>query len=155
MPPCQNREFHVTDTRAVVERFVAFWSVQDVERTAALFADDAFSEVHFNHTEVGMSGPIRGREKITEGLYRNLAEWHYLTFDADIVAIEGNTGKVQVNFEYEHIKTRLRLSSTMRMVIVVTDGLITRVDCYHDGERVAAFMRLLRAHDNDVNDDDA
>ena len=47
--------------------------------------------------------------------------------------------------EYEHIKTGLHLSGTMRMVIVVTNGLITRVDCYHDGERISAFMRMLRA----------
>jgi ketosteroid isomerase-like protein len=155
MPPCQDRDFHVTDTRAVVERFVAFWSAQDVERTSSLFAEDAFSEVHFNHPEVGMAGPIHGREKITEGLYRNLAEWHYITFDAGIVAIEGDTGKVQVVFEYEHVKTHLRLSSTMRMVLVVTRGMISRVDCYHDGERIAAFMRLLRARENGMIDGDA
>ncbi len=152
MPPCQDRDFHVAETRTVVERFVSFWSVQDVAQTAALFAEDAYSEVHFDHPEVGMAGPIQGREKISEGLYRNLAEWHYITFDADIVSIEDDTGRVQINFEYEHIKSHLRISSTMRMVIVVADGLISRLDCYHDGERIAAFMRLLRARANGVND---
>lgn len=147
MAPCNNRSSRTSSTRDIVDQFVGYWSAQDVVSTSALFSSDAYSEVHLGHAEVGMSGPILGREAITAGLYQNLAQWHYIVFDATVVAIEGDTGRVQVNFEYEHIATGLRLNGTMRMVIVVTDGQISRVDCFHDTERVSAFMRMLRAQE--------
>jgi hypothetical protein len=131
-------------TRSVVEAFVKYWGVQDIERTVELHAEDAVSRVHFNHPEVGMSGEVRGREKIAEGLYENLAQWHYLSFEPTIMSIEGDTARVHIAFEYEHAKTSTRIASTQRMVVVVKNGLLSQVDSYYDVEKVAAFMRLLR-----------
>ena len=132
-------------TRAVLEKFIAYWSVQDVTQTVALLAEDAVSQVYFNHPEVGMAGEKRGQTEIAEGLYENQAIWVYLQFEPVIVGIDDDTGRIQIQFEYEHQKTHLRYAGTMRMVLRVRDGLISRIDCYHDGERVAAFMELLRA----------
>ena len=133
-------------TRAVVEKFVKYWGVQDIAQTVALHADDAVSKVHFDHSEVGMSGEVCGREKIAEGLYANLAMWHYLRFEPTIMSFEGDTGRIHIDFEYQHAQTKLLFASTQRMIVVVKDGLLTRIDSYHDVEKVAAFMRMLRWH---------
>ena len=139
-------------TRAVTEKLMAYWSVQDVEQVVALHAEDAVSVVHLDHPEVPMSGETLGREAIAAGLYGNLATWFYLSFVPTIMRVDGDKATVQVQFEYQHQRTGLRLASTMRWVVIVTDELVRRVDCYHDSARVAAFMRLLRAHEGATGD---
>ena len=120
-----------------------FWAAQDVAQTVLLLAEDADSAVYLDASAVSMSGDIKGRDVIAQGLYGNLATWHYLSFDWDIASVEADTGRVQVRFEYQHQTTALRYAGTMRMVVVVTDGFISRVECHHDGPRVAAFMQLV------------
>lgn len=133
------------ETRELVSLFMRYWAVQDVQKSVLLMADDVLSVVHFDHSEVGMSGEIKGRDDVAKGLYANLATWFYRTFEWEIAAVAGDTCRVQVNFEYQHQKTSLRHEGTMRMIMVVADGFISRVDCHHDGPRVRAFFNLVAA----------
>jgi ketosteroid isomerase-like protein len=134
---------NLASTRAVAETFMSYWAVQDVTETVSMLANDAVSVVYLDEKRVSMSGEIIGRDAIAEGLYGNLAMWHYRAFDWVIASVDANTARVQITFDYLHQKTGLPYASSMRMVLTVRDEAITRVECYHDGPRAAAFFKLL------------
>ena len=52
--------------------------------------------------------------------------------------------RVQVSFVYHHRRTGENLVGTKRLVIRLKDGLIVRVDEYHDAALIEAFMRLTQ-----------
>jgi ketosteroid isomerase-like protein len=130
-------------TRTLVDRFLTLWAAQDVVETVALFALDAVSYVHLDEDNIPASGPKRGREEISEALYGNLAIWHVRVFKPTSIVIEGSIGRVQVDFEYEHLIEREVFASTMRIIVTVCDDLISHIEFFHDGPRVTAFMKLL------------
>ncbi len=142
-PVDHDRQLQETITRDVVTAFMQFWAVQDVTETVALLTPDVYSVVYLDQSAGGMSGEKRGRDTIAEGLYGNLATWHYLRFDWTLAGVDARTGRVQVAFEYQHQMTDLRYAGTMRMIFGVTDGMISRVECHHDGPRIVAFMKLV------------
>jgi ketosteroid isomerase-like protein len=134
---------NLASTRAVAETFMRYWAVQDVTETVSILADDAVSVVYLDEKRVSMSGEIIGRDTIAEGLYGNLATWHYRAFDWNIASVDGDTARVHITFDYLHQKTGLPYAGTMRMVLTVRDDAIARVECHHDGPRAAAFFKLL------------
>jgi ketosteroid isomerase-like protein len=138
-----DRQVQQAITRDVVTAFMQFWAAQDVAETVALLAPDCYSVVYLDKAAGGMAGDKTGQEDIAEGLYNNLATWHYLQFDWTVIGVENNTGRAQVSFEYQHQKTNLRYAGSMRMIFVVTDGLISRVECHHDEPRIVAFMKMV------------
>jgi ketosteroid isomerase-like protein len=138
-----DRQYQETITHDVVATFLQFWEVQDVAETVALLTPDIYSVVYLDLSAGGMSGEKIGRDAVAEGLYNNLATWHYLKFDWKIIGVAHNTVRAQVDFEYLHQKTKLSYAGSMRMVFVVTDGMISRVECHHDGPRIVAFMKLV------------
>ncbi len=139
------------ETRAVVEAMLTFWAVQDVAQTVAVMADDIVSIVHLDEQARGMSGVRLGRDAVAEGLYGNLATWHYLSFLWQIVKVEAATATVQIAFEYEHQKTGLRHAGTMRKIIQVSNGEVCRVEVYHDTRSVEAYMDLVRAREAEID----
>jgi hypothetical protein len=141
--PEQPNRNNTTDVRAVAVLFMGFWGVQDVTETVAMLTDDATSIVYFNDERIAMSGEIVGRDAIAEGLYGNLATWHYRTFDWAIANVDVNTARVHITFDYLHQKTGLPFSGTMRMVLAVRGELISRVEVYIDGPRARAFLKLI------------
>ncbi|NJO33495.1 MAG: nuclear transport factor 2 family protein, partial [Rhodospirillales bacterium] len=87
-------------------------------------------------------GETRGKDNVRAVLYAILAEFDYLRYDPEIVAVEGDVVRVAVTFVYHHRRTGEDLSGTKRMVFKLADGVITRIDEYHDAAKVEAFMRL-------------
>jgi ketosteroid isomerase-like protein len=142
-PNDDERPSPLAATKTLVERFLTLWATQDVPETMVLFAEDAVSYVHLDEANIAASGPKCGHEEISAALYGNLAVWHTRVFKPTSVVIEGHIGRVQVDFEYEHLEEREVFASTMRIVITVRDELISHIEFFHDGPRVAAFMKLL------------
>ncbi|MFM9845858.1 MAG: nuclear transport factor 2 family protein [Hyphomicrobiaceae bacterium] len=130
------------DNRAIVESFLACWSVQDVEMTIAHVHDDFVYALYISETALPYGGETRGKDNVRAVLFAILAEFDYLRYDAEIIAIEGDVVRASVAFVYHHRRTGENLSGTKRMVLQLKDGLITRIDEYHDAAKVEAFMRL-------------
>jgi ketosteroid isomerase-like protein len=133
----------LASTRVIAETFMQYWAAQDVSETVSLLADDAISVVYLDEKRISMSGEIVGRDAIAEGLYGNLATWHYRAFDWTISSIDGETARVHIKFDYLHQTTNLPYTGTMRMLLTVRDDEITRVECLHDAPRITAFLKLL------------
>lgn len=140
------------DNRAIVESFLACWSVQDVEMTIAHVHDDFVYALYISETALPYGGETRGKDNVRAVLYAILAEFDYLRYDPAIVSIEGDVVRTSVAFVYHHRRTGENLSGTKRMVLQLKDGLITRIDEYHDAAKVEAFMRLTaqRTEANEV-----
>lgn len=130
------------DNRAVVESFLACWSVQDVELTIDHVHEDFVYALYISETALPYGGETRGKENVRAVLYAILAEFDYLRYEPEIVAVEGNVVRTSVAFVYHHRRTGENLSGTKRMVLRLKDGFITRIDEYHDAAKVEAFMRL-------------
>ncbi|NJO21825.1 MAG: SnoaL-like domain-containing protein, partial [Sphingomonadales bacterium] len=129
------------DNLAVVGSFLACWSVQDVEMTVAHVHDDFVYALYISETALPYGGETRGKDNVRAVLYAILAEFDYLCYDPEIVAVEGDVVRVAVTFVYHHRRTGENLSGTKRMVFKLADGVITRIDEYHDAAKVEAFMR--------------
>lgn len=130
------------DNRAVVESFLACWSVQDVEMTIEHVHDDFVYALYISETALPCGGETRGKDNVRAVLYTMLAEFDYLRYEPEIVAVEGDIVRASIAFVYHHRRTGEDLSGTKRMVLQLKGGLIARIDEYHDAARVEAFMRL-------------
>lgn len=131
-------------SREVVEAFFAYWGVQDVELTAALFHNDIIYKLHVLSTDLPFGGEWRGRDACRDALFSILEEFDYLHYEPTILSVRGNVVRAQVRFKYQHRRTGGILEGTRRLVFSVGNGLIMRISGYHDARLVEAFMRLTQ-----------
>lgn len=89
-------------------------------------------------------GEKRGKEACRDLLFSILADFDYLKYEPSILGVRGDTVRTQVRFTYQHRATGETLDGTRRLVFQIRDGLIVRVDGYHDARLVDAFMRLTQ-----------
>jgi ketosteroid isomerase-like protein len=132
------------DTGAVVASFFARWGVQDIELTLALFHDSFVYKVHASRDVLPFSGETRGKEANRELMFTILADFDIPVYEPLFIRVTGNVARVHVRFVYWHRATGEVLEGTRRLVFIVRDGLILRIDGYHDDRLVAAFLRLTR-----------
>jgi ketosteroid isomerase-like protein len=132
------------DNRAVVISFLQSWMAQDVEMTVAHAADDVVYALHISNEALPFGGETHGKERIKGVLYAILADFDYLKYEPVILSVRGDVVRVQVSYVYHHRRTGEDLVGSKRLVIKLKDGLVTRVDEYHDAALVEAFMRLAR-----------
>lgn len=139
------------DNRAIVVSFLRSWGVQDVEMTAAHAADDIVYALYISDQALPFGGETHGLEACRNVLYTILADFDYLKYEPVVLSVEDDVVRVQVSFIYHHRRTGGNLVGTKRMVFKLRDGLIVRIDEYHDAGLVEAFMRLTQ-HREAVNE---
>jgi ketosteroid isomerase-like protein len=132
------------DNQAIVVSFLKCWIAQDVELTVAHAADDVVYALHISKEALPFGGETHGKERIRGVLYAILADFDYLKYEPVILGAQDDMVRVQVSFIYHHRRTGEDLVGSKRLVIKLRDGLIARVDEYHDAALVEAFMRLAQ-----------
>jgi ketosteroid isomerase-like protein len=132
------------DNKAMVKSFFVSWSAQDVELAAMHFHDDMVYELHSVTRELPYTGVTRGKAAVRDLLFTILKDFDYLKYEAHINSVEGDIVRAQVAFIYRHRQSGEVLEGTRRLVFRLKDGLIIRMDRYHDDQLVDAFMRLTR-----------
>jgi ketosteroid isomerase-like protein len=137
------------ESRAVVESLLACWRVQDVEMAMTHAADDIVYTLFISETALPFAGETRGKASLRNVLYTILSDFDYLQYDPAIVAVEDDIVRVQVQFTYHHRPSGGDLAGSKRMVMTVNDGLITRIDEYHDARMVESFMKLAAQRSRD------
>lgn len=135
------------DSREVVESFFMSWEAQDVELAAAHYHDDIVYELHSATTELPYTGVTRGKAATREVLFSIIKDFDYLKYEATINSVEGDIVRTRVAFQYRHRQSGQVLEGTRRLVFQVKDGLIVRMDRFHDDRLVDAFMKLTRQYD--------
>jgi len=129
-------------SRTVVEIFFERWSVQDVEMSTALLHKNVCYKLHVSSNLVPFGGEWRGIEACRNALFSILEEFDYLRYEPTILSARGSVVRAQVRFKYQHRRTGGIIEGTRRLVFNVKDGLIVRINGYHDAQLVEAFMRL-------------
>jgi ketosteroid isomerase-like protein len=133
------------DPFAVVANFNTLWEAGDIDAALALIANDAEFELHISIDVLPYGGMAAGRDAIEAKLRRMRADWDYILYRPFALAADGNIVRFQVEFMYRHRESGQVLSGRFRFVMRVENGLIVRVDEFHDRAKVEAFMRLVRA----------
>lgn len=132
------------DNEGVVRSFFGSWEAQDVELTAMHFHDDIIYELHSVTRELPYTGVTRGKAAARDVLFTILKDFDYLKYESHINSVEGDIVRAHVAFRYVHRQSGEVLDGTRRLVFRIKDGLIIRLDRYHDDRLVDAFMRLTR-----------
>lgn len=136
--------------RAVISSFFASWRVQDVEWTLEHLHDDIVYEIHADTAEHPFFKVMRGKEACRDALFNILKDFDYLKYEPTINSVKGNTVRSSIAFRYRHRPTGEVLEGSRRLVFKLQDGLIARIDGYHDAKLVEAFIRLTK-HRIDTN----
>ena len=136
--------------RAIISSFFATWRVQDVEWTLEHMHADIVYEIHADAAQLPFVKVMRGKEACRDALFAVLKDFDYLKYEPTINGVRGNTVRASVAFRYRHRPTGEVLEGSRRLVFKLKDGLIARIDGYHDAKLAEAFMRLMK-HRVDTN----
>lgn len=132
------------NSREVVEAFFAYWGVQDVEMTCALFHHNIVYKLQVDRSVLPFGGEWRGLAVCRQNLFSMLEEFDYLIYEPTIVGVRGGVVRAHVRFKYQHRRTGGILEGTRRLVFSVRNGRISQIHGFHDAQLVDAFMRLTR-----------
>jgi ketosteroid isomerase-like protein len=132
------------DHREIVMSFFASWGVQDVELAVEHFHEDIVYEIHVTAAELPFGRLTRGKAGCRDAMFSILRDFDYLKYEPTINSIDGDTVRAHVAFKYRHRPTGETLEGTRRLVFRLKDGLILRIDGYHDARLFETFLRLAR-----------
>jgi ketosteroid isomerase-like protein len=121
----------------------AAWAEGDIDEAIRYLAEDTVYALHISGEALPHGGETVGREGIGAALRKVREDFEYILYRPFKLTADGNTVRFQVEFMYRHRESGEMLDGRFRMVMLVKDGLITRVDEYHDRAKVEAFMRLV------------
>jgi ketosteroid isomerase-like protein len=138
------------NNRDMIASFFASWGAQDVEWTLEHLHENVVYEIHVDVTDLPFARVTRGREACRTALFSILRDFDYLKYEPTINGENGNTVRARIEFRYRHRPTGEVYEGSRRLVFKLQDGLIIRIDGYHDAELFAAFMRLMK-HRVDTN----
>lgn len=105
-------------------------------------AEDAVWHLHLSDHTVPFGGPSVGRDAIRASYFNILKDWDYIQYQPQILDTVGDTVRYRIAFQYRYRRTGATLSGSCRGTVVVKDGLINRIDEYHDAALINAFMRM-------------
>jgi uncharacterized protein len=134
-----------SDPETTVEAAYAAWRVRDLEALVAYMSDDIILHIHVPDAAGPFAGEVSGKPAVTQRLSLILDDFEFLTFLPKAPIIDGEFVRALVEFHGRHKASGEEIQCTMRHVWRVQNGTVTRVDEYHDGEMVRAFMMLAQA----------
>ncbi len=132
------------DAIEVVEAAHGYWAVQDVEMTLAHMAADIVFVLYLDKEAVPFGGETRGQDALRTVLHDIITDFDFLKYEPRSLDADGDVIRTQVDYVYRHRPTGETLVGSKRLVLTVRDGLIARMDEYHDAALVESFMRLAR-----------
>jgi len=129
---------------AAVEAVIAYWAAQDVEMTVSMFADDIVYQLYVSRSAQHICIERTGRSAVRSMLYDLLADFDYLSYEADILEVNNGVARVHTSYIMRHRATGDELAGSKRFVCTLKNGLFTRLHEYHDAALVEAFMKLAK-----------
>ena len=127
----------------IVQDFLAAWIAGDVNGALAWFAPEGVYALHISDELLPSGGESVGRDNFASALRSFRENFDYLLFRPLAMTAEEPIVRLQVEFMYRHRLSGEMLNGRLRLVFRVENGLITRIDEYHDRAKVEAFMRLF------------
>jgi ketosteroid isomerase-like protein len=128
--------------RKLIERALAFWSVQDVEQTLEAFSDDIVYQLYICQSALPFGGETRGKEAVRTMLFDILAQFDYVSYEPWILSVTAGVARIQTRYVMRHRASEEELAGSKRFVCTIKRGRITLIVEYHDAPLVKAFMEL-------------
>lgn len=119
------------------------WQVRDKAATLALLTDDIVFALFVPQEVLPFGGETTGKASVSDRLQTILDQFDTLMYEGKVTRTQGETVYGRIAYQFRHKVTGETIDGVMRQVIVVCDGLIARLNEYHDIELVRAFMRLV------------
>ena len=119
------------------------WQKRDKAATLALLADNIVFALLVPQEVVPFGGETVGKASVSDRLQMILDQFDTLSYEGKVTKTLGDTVHGMVAYRFRHKVTRETIDGVMRHVIEVRDGLIVRINEYHDIALVRAFMRLV------------
>jgi ketosteroid isomerase-like protein len=134
-----------SDPEGIVEAIYASWRARDLAALMAYCGDDIVFTIHVPQDSGAFAGESCGRTAMLARLKMIVAEFDFLRFEPGTPIIDGERVKVLVDFHGRHISSGQDIVCRLRHVWHFAGGRLVRIDEFHDGEMVRAFMNLARA----------
>lgn len=119
------------------------WGAGDFEGFMALLADDIVYTVNLDGTEMPYAASTVGKDQVRLRMLLLLDTFVVNAFVMEYLVHEPDYSRSSVLGYYKHKKTGERLDIRLRFRGWVKDGLITRLEEYHDTAYVEAFHRFV------------
>lgn len=130
----------LSEPQGILEAVITAFSLEDIESTAAYFADDADFVIVTTPEII-----LQGRTDIARRLQTVVRDFHVDRFAARTILPTQDGLRTQILFAFRHRATGQIIDGVMRVTVVVRDGRIVSWREYQDADRVEAFIRLVRA----------
>lgn len=131
------------EQREVVRTAFKKWGESDLEGFLSLLANDVVYTVNVS-AEIPYSGNTVGVEEMRARLAILLDTFVINAFVIDTLIDDGEALRPIALAYFKHKKTGERLDIKIRFRIDVEDGLITRIDEFHDAAYVEAFEKFVK-----------
>jgi ketosteroid isomerase-like protein len=134
---------------SLIEERIAFhrahlaWGDNDFDAFMALIADDIVYTVNVDGHEVPYAASAEGKDEVRQRLQLLLDTFVVNAFVVENLVHEREFSRSNVLGYYKHKKTGERLDIKLRFRGWVKDGLLTRIEEYHDAAYIEAFQRFV------------
>jgi ketosteroid isomerase-like protein len=127
--------------RALLNASHAAWCRADVEGVLAQYVEDLTYWCNTGGAD-GLPLTIKGRDQLREFLQSITAVAESMSV-TDYFRFEDGVARASVECYIRHKRTGHVLAGSYRQVVTYRDGLIERVEEYHDAAKMAAFWRMI------------
>jgi ketosteroid isomerase-like protein len=134
-----------SDIGGIVETVYAAWRAKDLAGLMAQRGDDIVFTIHVPQDAGAFAGESWGRAAMLARLRMIVDEFDFLRIEPGTPIIDGERVKVLVDFHGRHDSSGQETVSRLRHAWHFAEGRRVRIDEFHDGEMVRAFMNLARA----------
>ena len=132
-------------TKRVFEQTMTAWANQDLDRALSFVSDDIVHTLNVDGELVPFAASVKGKAAMREKLELMLNTFEIGACVTDHVSVQGNTTRANMKAIYVHLASGQRLVTKFRYVIEQRDGLIVRINEFHDAAYLEAFMRFIAA----------
>lgn len=129
--------------RVAFEQAHIRWAAGNLEGFLDLFTEDILYNVNVDGLAVPYASSALGKEDVRQRLQLLMQTFTVDRFEPEIIVDEGGSWRSVVIAHYTHRKTGEVLKVRVRFRVWFKDGLVSRMDEYHDAAYVEAFQRFV------------
>ena len=128
---------------AVANAALLVYAAGHLDAFLEMITDDITYALYVDQDVLPFAGETQGKAAFRERIAQMQYSFEYVLYRPLGVRAVGYVAHTQVEFMYRHRASQEILSGRFRLVLTVRGDLISRIEEYHDAERVKAFIRLV------------
>ncbi|MFY0611321.1 MAG: nuclear transport factor 2 family protein [Hyphomicrobiaceae bacterium] len=130
-------------TRRVFEQAMTAWANQDLDRALRFVSDDIVHTLNVDGELVPFAASVKGKGAMREKLELMLETFEIGAYVTDHLSVQGHVVRANMKAVYIHLASGERLITKFRYVIEQRNGLMVRINEFHDAAYLEAFMVFI------------